>query len=228
MLKAQFIKKRGHFVVKVDLACPAGQLLALTGPSGSGKTTVIRTLAGLEEPDSGCILFRQEQWYDDKMQLFLKPRERKVGYVFQEHTLFPHLTVYGNVAFACQDDERIYELLQMLRVDHLAKRKPHQISGGEKQRVALAQALASEPRVLFLDEPFSALDSQTRYRLRLELQKIKQHLDIPIVMVTHDLDEAKQLGDVHICLNQGRVVDCEPSLHPASLPILPEPLPIYQ
>ena len=224
MLKAQFIKKRGHFVVKVDLACPAGQLLALTGPSGSGKTTVIRTLAGLEEPDAGSILFQQEQWYDGKMKLFRKPRERKIGYVFQEHTLFPHLTVYGNVAFACQDEGRICKLLEMLRVDHLAKRKPHQISGGEKQRVALAQALASKPRVLFLDEPFSALDSQTRYRLRFELQKIKQHLDIPIIMVTHDLDEAKQLGDIHICLNQGLVVDCDPSLNPAPAPVLSEPL----
>lgn len=224
MLKAKFIKKRGCFSVKVDLACPGGKLLAMTGPSGSGKTTVIRTLAGLEEPDVGSISYQEEQWYDNEANLFLKPRDRKIGYVFQEHTLFPHLTVYRNVAFACQDEERIFELLKMLRVGHLAERRPHQISGGEKQRVALAQALASEPRALFLDEPFSALDSQTRYRLRFELQKIKKHLDIPIVMVTHDLDEAKQLGDIHICLNQGLVVDCDTSLPSTPTPVVTEPI----
>lgn len=212
MLEARLKKKRDHFVVEVDFSCPDGKLLTLTGPSGSGKTTIIRTLAGLEKPDSGRIQYGKRLWYDSSKNHFLNARFRRVGYVFQEHTLFPHLTVRENVSFACKDKEHVTALLETLRISHLAKSMPHQISGGEKQRAALAQALASGPDVLFLDEPFSALDTHTRLRLRQELSHLKRQLSIPIVMVTHDLEEARQLGDINICLNRGVVEPCEERL----------------
>ena len=126
--------------------------------------------------------------------------------MFQEHTLFPHLSLRKNIAFACRDQERVTELLELLRIRHLEDSRPQQISGGERQRAALAQALASQPEVLLLDEPFSALDSLTRSRLCEELGALKKRLEIPIVLVTHDLDEARQLGDHHVCLEQGTIV----------------------
>ncbi len=208
MLDVHIVKQRGHVRIDISFSCEEGRLLALTGPSGCGKTTIIRTLAGLERPDSGHISFKQRNWYNSTKQIFLQARRRKVGYVFQEHTLFPHLTVRKNIAFACRDEQRVTELLELLRIRHLEDSRPQQISGGERQRAALAQALASDPEVLLLDEPFSALDSLTRNRLRGELSNLKNRLRIPIILVTHDLDEARQLADHHICLEQGSVVSC--------------------
>ena len=226
MLDAHIIKQRGHFTVDISFSCAGGRLLALTGQSGSGKTTIIRALAGLDQPDSGYIRFKQTHWYSSKDRIFLKARKRKVGYMFQEHTLFPHLSVRKNISFACRDEQRVTELLELLRIRHLEDSRPHQISGGERQRTALAQALASEPEVLLLDEPFSALDGITRKRLRARLLDLKRRLDIPIIMVTHDLDEARQLADEHICLEQGAVVTCEQEIRnsgfiPASFAVLP-------
>lgn len=203
MLEARFIKKRRYCAIDIDLCCNSGQLIALTGPSGSGKTTIIRTLAGLEKPDSGRIYFNGSPWYDGQEKCWLPTRKRKVGYVFQEHTLFPHLKVAGNIGFNCRSRKRIKELLEMLGISHLADSMPHQISGGEKQRVALAQALASDPQVLLLDEPFSALDHRTRLRLQQELKKLKTHLKIPMVFVTHDREEASFLGDAQLILSAG-------------------------
>lgn len=201
MLEARIIKKRKYCTIDIDLCCKSGRLVDLTGPSGTGKTTIIRTLAGLEKPDGGRITFNGSPWYDENDNCWLPTRKRRVGYVFQEHTLFPHLKVAGNVGFNCRDTGRVKELLAMLGISHLADSMPHQISGGEKQRAALAQALASDPQVLLLDEPFSALDHNTRLRLRREIKKLKSNLDIPIVLVTHDREEASFLGDSHLVLS---------------------------
>lgn len=225
MIDAHIIKQRGHFTVDISFSCQGGKLLALTGPSGSGKTTIIRALAGLEQPDTGYIRYNQTHWYNSADSVFLKARKRKVGYVFQEHTLFPHLTVRKNIGFACRDEQRVTELLELLRIRHLEDSLPHLISGGERQRTALAQSLASRPDVLLLDEPFSALDSITRNRLRIELKELKNRLAVPIIMVTHDLDEARQLADQHVCLEQGAAVACEQESNsgfiPAALAALP-------
>lgn len=194
MLKGRVIKKRGHFTIDVSFTCEKGNLLALTGSSGAGKTTVIRALAGLDKPDMGQIISDETVWFDGA-KTWVPARERRVGYVFQEHTLFPHLNVEKNVGFSCKDKTRVSELLEILGISHLALKKPHQISGGEKQRAAFAQALASDPQVLLLDEPFSALDTVTRVRLRQELKRLKNRLDIPIILVTHDLEEAGYLAD---------------------------------
>ncbi|HHB76893.1 MAG TPA: ATP-binding cassette domain-containing protein [Desulfobulbus sp.] len=226
MLDVHIIKQRGQFSVDVNFFCPDGRLLALTGPSGSGKTTVIRALAGLDRPDCGHISYRKKYWYHSTTSCFLKPRKRKVGYMFQEHTLFPHLSVRKNIAFACRDDERVSKLLRLLSIEHLADSRPHRISGGERQRTALAQALASDPDVLLLDEPFSALDTMTRNRLRHLLLDLKESLKIPIIMVTHDLEEARQLSDQHICLEKGAVVACERKTGNNFIPSLLAPAPI--
>lgn len=212
MLESKIMKQCGHFAIHIDFTCEAGQILVLTGPSGAGKTTIIRMLAGLESPDKGRITFDNTVWFDSDKKRMIPVRKRKVGYVFQEHTLFPHLTIEKNVGFSCPDQKRVRELLAVMGIEHLASRKIYQVSGGERQRAALAQALASEPKVLLLDEPFSALDSATRSRLCRELKKMKSRLAIPIVLVTHNAEEARYLGDKHIVLPSPVVPVAEPQV----------------
>lgn len=195
MLEGRLVKNRGHFTINICFQCNTGEILALSGPSGSGKTTIIRMLAGLEEPDDGSISNKGQVWFDSKMKINVPTRKRKIGYVFQEHTLFPHLNIEGNVGYSCRDKVRVRELLDTMGILHLGTRKPHQISGGERQRAAIAQALASNPALLLLDEPFSALDMGTRLRLRQELKTLKSRLNIPVILVTHDQNEAKFLAE---------------------------------
>lgn len=204
-LEVQIIKELPAFNINVSFECKSGELLALVGPSGAGKTTLMRIVAGLEKPDLGRIVFNGDTWIDSKKKIDLAPQKRGLGYVFQEYTLFPHLTVSKNVAFANRDRIKVAEILKRLDIWHLRHRKPHKLSGGERQRVALAQALAKEPKVLLLDEPFSALDILTRRKLRHELMEIKQEFKLPIIHVTHDLDEAEYLADALLPIVQGEV-----------------------
>ncbi len=198
-------KQLPHFALDVRLECPSGSLTAIVGPSGSGKTTLVRVVAGLEKPDSGRISLSKRTWVDVERKTFTPPQKRKIGFVFQEYTLFPHLNVRKNVAFAATNEDRVGELLNMFGIRHLENRRPHQISGGERQRCAFCQALAREPDLLLLDEPFSALDVATRDTLRRELKALKGDLDIPVLFVTHDLVEAEFLGDAILPIVNGRV-----------------------
>ncbi len=197
---------RSGFVADADLQIPLDRspVTILFGPSGSGKTTVLRMLAGLERPDSGTIRFRDRDWFESSRGIHLQPQERRAAFLFQDYALFPHLTVAANVAFAAHPG-RSREFLKAFGLADLATRKPHAISGGQAQRVALARALASEPALLLLDEPLSALDAATRTWMRYELRRMLREGGVPALVVTHDRLEALSLGDWISVVVDGRV-----------------------
>jgi sulfate/thiosulfate transport system ATP-binding protein len=209
-IAVQNVSKRfGTFQALQDVSLEArnGCLLALLGPSGCGKTTLLRIIAGLEAPDAGTVLYRDEE-------VTRRPaRERNVGFVFQHYALFRHMTVFENVAFAlrvrrrpnAQVKERVHELLRLIRLEGLETRYPSQLSGGQRQRVALARALAAEPHVLLLDEPFGALDAKVRVELRQWLRRLHDDLHVTSIFVTHDQEEAFAVADRVVIMNQGRV-----------------------
>jgi sulfate transport system ATP-binding protein len=202
-------KKFGAFVALecVSLECPAGQLVALLGPSGSGKTTLLRIIAGLEVPDTGNVLFHQ----DDITKR--SARDRNVGFVFQHYALFRHMTVFENVAFGLRVRhwpeqrirERVQELLKLVRLEEKAARYPAELSGGQKQRIALVRALAADPKVLLLDEPFGALDAKVRSELRSWLRRFHDEFHVTSIFVTHDQEEAFEVADRVVVMNKGRI-----------------------
>ena len=195
----------------VSLEVQTGELLALLGPSGSGKTTLLRVIAGLEVPDTGQVLFHGEDSTDQHV------RDRRVGFVFQHYALFRHMTIFENVAFglrvrprnvrprAEEITARVMKLLKLVQLDWLADRYPHQLSGGQRQRIALARALAVEPKVLLLDEPFGALDAKVRKELRIWLRRLHDDMHITSVFVTHDQEEALEVADRVVVMNDGRI-----------------------
>jgi len=182
----------------------AAETVALVGPSGAGKTSVLRAIAGLLRPERGRIALEDETWLDTASRVDLPPERRRVGLVFQEYALFPHLSVRANVAFGGRD--RVDELLERFGITALADARPGAISGGERQRVALARALARDPGVLLLDEPLSALDAHTRRRVRGELREVLGELGLPTLMVTHDFEDATSLADRIGVLVDGRLL----------------------
>lgn len=202
-LKINIHKQLPNFALDVDMKCAPGTLTAVVGPSGAGKSTLVRIIAGLENPDQGTISLDEKIWVDTATNSYAKPQQRGLGLVFQEYTLFPHLNVRKNVAFAAVDKECVSGLLDKFGISHIAESKPANISGGERQRTAFCQALAREPVLLLLDEPFSALDIATREGLRRELRELKNELNIPIIHVTHDLEEAYYLADSIFVLENG-------------------------
>ncbi len=195
----------------VSLNIPSGELAALLGPSGSGKTTLLRIISGLETPDSGTIHFNGEEATHQHV------RERKVGFVFQHYALFRHMTVFKNVAFGLQVKsrktrpskadirEKVMTLLQLVQLEGLAERYPAQLSGGQRQRIALARALAVEPQILLLDEPFGALDARVRSELRRWLRRLHDEIHVTSVFVTHDQEEALEVADRIVVMNEGKV-----------------------
>jgi sulfate/thiosulfate transport system ATP-binding protein len=197
----------------VDLRVPSGKLVALLGPSGSGKTTLLRILAGLEfaDPGSGRIAFNNED------VTHVPAGKRGVGFVFQHYALFRHMTVFENIAFGLRvrgrktrpDEaritERVHELLRLVQLDGLEKRFPTQLSGGQRQRIALARALAVDPKVLLLDEPFGALDAKVRKELRRWLRQFHDEVHLTTVFVTHDQEEALEIADEVVVMNQAKV-----------------------
>lgn len=194
--------------------------VVLFGPSGSGKTLTLRAIAGLMRPDSGSISVDGRVLFDSGAGTFLPPRERKIGYVFQDYALFPHLTVRQNVAFGLKplvgrlsraSADRVEGMLDLFGIAALAEVRPLRISGGQRQRVALARAMVGEPRALLLDEPFSALDIPLRQRVRVELNGILSRLDIPLVMVTHDPADVAFFGGDVVTYAEGRVLEVLPA-----------------
>jgi molybdate transport system ATP-binding protein len=212
----------------VALACAPGELLALVGPSGGGKTTILRAIAGLYRPRVAKVRVDGETWTDTTVGAHVATWQRHVGMVSQAYGLFPHLSAIGNVEAAlantdpAQRRRRAAELLAHVNLGGLDQRRPDQLSGGQQQRVAVARALAREPKVLLLDEPFSAVDKVTRGRLYEELAGMRRSLAMPILLVTHDLDEALMLADRLCLVQRGRILQQGRPLDVVNRPATPE------
>lgn len=220
------LTSRGKIPMNVSLSCQPGELLALLGPSGSGKTTLLRSLAGLYQDVAGHIHSGQDCWLDTQRGVHLPPEQRQLGMVFQGYALFPHLTALENLLIPLRHLPRQQALqsahawLERVHLKGLERRKPHELSGGQRQRVALARALVAQPRALLLDEPFSAVDQATRQKLRRELALLRQEIQAPTLLVTHDLEEALQLADRICVLHHGQLLQVSAPdqlmSHPAS------------
>jgi sulfate/thiosulfate transport system ATP-binding protein len=209
-ISIQNISKRfGDFVAldDVSLEVPTGSLVALLGPSGSGKSTLLRIVAGLERPDAGAIRIAEEDVTGTS------PQERGIGFVFQHYAAFKHMTVFENVAFGlkvrhrpkAEIRARVHDLLDLVQLGGFAKRYPSQLSGGQRQRMGLARALAVDPQVLLLDEPFGALDAQVRKELRVWLRRLHDETHTTTVIVTHDQEEAMEVAETVAVMNHGRI-----------------------
>ena len=201
----------GPIPLNVGFSCEPGQILALFGPSGSGKTTILRTIAGLYAPRQAHVAVDGETWLDSAAAVNVAAHRRRVGLVFQEYALFPHLSALNNVIAALghrprgERRERALQLLQLVHLHERVDRRPASLSGGERQRVAVARALAREPRVLLLDEPFAAVDRGLRRALQSEIDSIRRAVDIPIVLVTHDFEDVVRLATHLAIIRAGEV-----------------------
>jgi len=209
IVAANITKRFGTFVALDDVSVEvaSGSLTALLGPSGSGKSTLLRVIAGLEQPDEGRVVIEGED------MTVRAPQDRGVGFVFQHYAAFKHMTVYDNVAFGlkirrrpkAEIRARVGQLLELVQLEGLAKRYPAQLSGGQRQRMGLARALAVDPAVLLLDEPFGALDARVRTELRLWLRRLHDETHTTTVIVTHDQEEGMEVADEVVVMNQGRI-----------------------
>ncbi|HEX2152129.1 MAG TPA: ABC transporter ATP-binding protein [Stellaceae bacterium] len=209
--------QEGPIPLEAEFDCAPGELVALVGPSGSGKSTILRCIAGLYRARTGRVVCGGSVWQDTGAGITaLPPQRRSVGLVFQQYALFPHLTAADNIAKALghlprhRRAQRTRELLALVHLDGLGGRRPAELSGGQQQRVAVARALARDPAVLLLDEPFSAVDQVTRRKLHRELAQLRHRVRMPIVLVTHDLEEAVALADRMIVLHHGRTLQSGP------------------
>ncbi len=209
-------------------ACSPGEVLALVGPSGSGKSTILKSIAGTYRPAAGLIRVNGEAWFSSAEGIRIPPHRRPVGMVFQSYALFPHLTALGNTMAAMghvprkEREERARSLLDLVHLSGLESRRPAELSGGQQQRVAVARALAREPNVLLLDEPFSAVDKSTRQRLYREIAELRRVFEMPVVLVTHDLDEAVMLADRMAVLHRGRMLQTGTPEEVTTRPLSPE------
>ena len=221
------LRQAAPIPLDIEFTCDPGDVLAIFGPSGSGKTTILRSIAGLYRPQQARIRSGDQTWLDVPAGVFVPPHRRAVGLVFQEYALFPHLSALGNVMTALGHrprSERRQRATALLELVHLTKRmasRPHELSGGERQRVALARAIARDPSVLLLDEPFAAVDKAVRRRLQDEIDSLRRTLDIPIVLVTHDFDDAVRLATHMLVVEHGRGVEHGPLSQLTSRPDVP-------
>ncbi len=200
---------QGQFALEVRLRAEAGEFVALFGESGAGKTTLLRCIGGLAEPDEGAIRVNGETWFDSRKKINLPPQCRRVGFMFQDYALFPNMSVRGNLEFALRPGagrQRVDEMIELMALGELHGRKPTTLSGGQKQRVALARALLSEPSLLLLDEPFSALDQQTRLRLQDEVLRMQRHIGVTALVVSHEVSEVYKLAQRVAVLDRGGIV----------------------
>ena len=202
-----------YAVNDISFSLQKGQTLALLGESGSGKTTLLRMIAGLEKPTEGSIALQDKFIYNHSEAVFVKPEKRNIGLFFQHYALFPHLTVFKNIAYglsskiytASQKKQRVDEMLSLVELKGYEKRFPHELSGGQQQRIALARALAPQPQLLLLDEPFSNLDEQLKNEVRQQIKEILEKTQTTTILVTHDLQDALSLADQLAVMKNGKI-----------------------
>ncbi len=205
-LNLHFTHPLRSFDAAVELTVADGVTTALVGPSGAGKTTVLRVVSGLLRPDHGTVSLGERVWLDTGTGIDVPSERRRVGYLFQEYALFPHLDVLANVRFGARRGAPVDELLERFQISHLTRARVHELSGGERQRVALARALALQPGVLLLDEPLAALDAHTKAAVRIELHELLRDLALPTILVTHDFEDAAALADHVGVIVDGRIL----------------------
>lgn len=201
MLTVLIKKQLSHFTLNVQFTVKE-EIAVLFGPSGSGKTTILNCIAGLTKMNDGCIKL-YDRLLNQNGKILIPVQERKIGYLFQDYALFPHKTVWENIAYGMKQEKFTRKLVDELQITHLLDQYPHEISGGEKQRTALIRALATEPEILLLDEPFSALDEKTKQTSYKQLLRIQKQWNIPIILVTHNSDEVKMLANKIFYLQNG-------------------------
>lgn len=211
MVRVDIFKKLKYFNLDVNFSVDK-EMLVIQGPSGAGKTTILDCIVGIKVPDEGKIMINEDLIFSSIQKTCIPIKDRNVGYVFQNYALFPHMTVKGNINFGLKSkglNDLSYSdyLSEIFQLEHLENRYPNQISGGEKQRVALARALATKPNLLLLDEPFSALDNETRDTIYKEFIEFKKIWKIDIIMITHNDEEANLLGDRIIRIDKGNLIN---------------------
>ncbi len=214
----------GTFALDVDAEFPANGVTAVFGPSGSGKTTLLRSIAGLHRPHGGFCALAGEIWQDERS--FVPPHLRRIGYVFQEASLFPHLNVRKNLLFGTPRSDtttarRLDEVLQILELQHLIERSPHNLSGGERQRVAIGRALLSDPKLLLMDEPLSALDDGAKQDILPFIERLCQTLAIPVLYVSHNMAEIERIADTLALMERGKIIAQGPLAQLQANPDLP-------
>ena len=216
MIRARLKLAYSGFALDVDLELPGRGVTALYGHSGSGKTTCLRCIAGLERADESFIQVNDEVWQDSEQNIFVAPHKRALGYVFQEASLFPHLSVLANLEFGLKriaKHERRVDMAhatELLGISHLLDRHPQHLSGGERQRVGMARALLTSPKLLLMDEPLAALDAQRKSEILPYLQRLHDELDIPVLYVSHSQDEVARLADHIVLLSNGKALASGP------------------
>lgn len=199
----------GEMVLTANKEIKERTFLTIAGQSGSGKTTLLRIIAGLETPESGKLIVNNRVWFDSEKKINLPPQKRKIGFVFQNYSLFPHMSVRENLLFVSNSEKLVDELLEIVELKELSNRYPETLSGGQQQRVALARAIVREPDILLLDEPLSALDSEMRGKLQEEIVKIHKHFKITTILVSHDLSEIFKLSNRVFMVESGEIVKDE-------------------
>lgn len=199
----------GAILLEITTQIQSGDFISIFGKSGAGKTTLLRLIAGLEVADCGRIVVDNEVWFDSDKKINLPPQRRKIGFVFQDYALFPHFSVYKNLAFGLKDkrkSHKIDEILSLMELENLSHRYPHELSGGQKQRVALARALISNAKILLLDEPLSALDNEMRGILQDEIIRLHRHFGLTTILVSHDISEIFKLSNQIIHIKNGKII----------------------